>query len=66
MVDFDIAYSQQKSLALDLKIMLLTGPVLVRQILESQIAWFRRQKTVQSASPFTETPFKPKGKFQRS
>ena len=67
MVTFDIAYSQRMTLALDLKIMLLTPAVLVLQILEARTRRASRSTQEQpSTSSCTETPFKSKVEFQRS
>ena len=66
MVELDIEYARRMSLVQDLKIMALTGPVLARQVVETRMGWLRQPTRVQSASPFTETPFKPRDRFQNS
>ncbi len=66
MVELDISYAQRLSLGLDLKIMLMTGPVLLKQVWETRNRRIPKVPSVQSASPFTETPFRAGPDFQRS
>ncbi len=60
MVEFDIAYAQRMSLWLDVKIMLLTPGVLVRQVLESRIRRKPLLSEGKSSATYTETPFDDK------
>ena len=65
MVELDVAYAQRRSLALDLKIMLLTAPVLVGQILETRFRRLRPTQEGQSAAPFTASLMEAGTEFQR-
>ena len=66
MVELDIAYAQQMSLVSDLRIMALTGPVLMLQMLETRTRRAAQTNQDPSAASCTETPFKTGVEFQSS
>jgi len=65
MVELDVAYAQRRSLVLDLKIMLLTGPVLVGQMLEARSRRLSQVPPEQSAAPFPEALLESGAEYQR-